>query len=233
MVLGGLRSQRARGMIWLGVTVYSAFSGRWDVALFLCGMVFGDADIRLAMATNLTDQPSSMEKPNELDRSLYRRYLLGAGKTAILVAGLWLASFPDRRASEAIGFGLLGAIHPSKEPWQAIGAALIVWSVRRVRPVRKLLTTSPLQYLGQVSFAFYIVHEPLLQVFGWVYTGMMRKYFILAAVEVRFSEEIGAQMGIWLAFISLTPVVFIFADYAWRGLDKPSMSLSKAIGKRI
>ena len=233
MALSRVPSPRARGTLWAGVTVYSALWGRWDVALFLCGMAFADADVRSAAAMAEATRQPSMAKPNGLGARQYSRYLVMAGHTAALVAGLWLASYPETRGSEAVGFGLLGAIHPSEQPWQATGAAMIVWSVRRVRSARALLTTSPLQYLGQVSFALYIVHEPLLQVFGWVYTSMLRRYFILAGAELGFREQVGAQMGMWLAFFSLTPVVLTVVDYAWRGLDKPSIALVREIGRRI
>ncbi|RFU72109.1 acyltransferase [Trichoderma arundinaceum] len=233
MTLSRVPSLRARGALWAGITVYSALWGRWDVALFLCGTAFADSDVRSTMTgASMTGQPG-MVKPTWLTARKYSPYLAMAGHAAALVAGLWLASYPEKRGREAVGFGLIGTIHPSAQPWNAIGAALIVWSVRRVRLARALLTTSLMQYLGQVSFAFYIVHEPLLQTLGWLYADKLRKYFILAGGELGFREEAGAQIGLWLAFFSFTPLVFIMADYVWRGLDRPSMMLVKMIGRQI
>ncbi|KAK5996704.1 Acyltransferase R4-like protein [Cladobotryum mycophilum] len=223
-----------RGALWAATIAYSGFWGRWDVALFLTGMAFAYTDVQSATTASKTEEAEPITvKPNWLKASKYSRYLVKTGYITALLAGLWLASFPERNANKAVGFGLLAAIHPRAQPWNAIGAALIVWSVRRVNVIRSFLTTAPLQYLGQISLAFYIVHEPILQVFGWLYANMLRKYFITAGVVLGFHEQVNAQIGIWLAFITLTPVVFIASDYVWRGLDKPSMVLVRAIGKRV
>ena len=233
MALSRVPKLRARATVLAGIMLYSVLWGRWDIALFLCGMAFADADVRSTAATVVVIGQLCTDKPCRLEVRLYLCFLHKAGHIVALVAGIWLASYPEKRGAEAVGFGLLGRIYSSEQLWQATGAALIVWSVRRVRLAHALLTISPVQYLGQVSFALYIVHEPLLQSFGWLYTNMLRRYFMLAGARLGFSIQVGARVGIILGFISLTPAVLLVSDYVWRGLDKPSIGLVREIGRRM
>jgi peptidoglycan/LPS O-acetylase OafA/YrhL len=222
MALSRLSSSRARTMLWAGCTGYCVLWGRWDVTLFLCGTAFADIDVQ-----------SSIAKLEDPGKRSYPPYLATVGHMAALLTGLWLASYPEKRGSEALGFRLISAISQSQQMWQSFGAISIVWSVRRVLLVQTLLATSLFQYLGRVSFALYIVHEPLVQTFGWIYAKNVRLYFMLAGEELGLGKEVSSQIGVCVALFSLTPVVIVVADYVWRGLDKPTIALTREIGKCI
>ncbi|KAI1820010.1 acyltransferase 3 [Xylaria intraflava] len=227
MILSRASEPRIRSVLWAIITVYVCLCDRWDVGMFLCGMAFADRDVQ----SNVAMSPETSIKPHWLQSGRRSRYLVSLAHTGILIAGLWLASYPERHGVDAIGFGALNFISHSTEAWQSIGAAMIVWSVGRLSLVRAFLTNTLVGYLGQLSFALYLVHEPILQAFGWLYTGMLRKYFILAGPQLGFSEEFGAQVGMGFAFLSLSGVVIIIADYIWRWVDTPSLILARKIGR--
>lgn len=150
-----------------------------------------------------------------------------------LFAGLWLASFPDEKAGEALGFQLLGRIWLDPSPWQSVGALLIVWSTARINPVRSFLSSSPLQYLGALSFSFYIVHIPVLEAGGWRIMEYVRDLMSAAARGISIESWMGLLVGDFLGFLIVTVLVICLSDYVWRLVDKPCLEFIKRLDSNV
>lgn len=229
MVLSRVAERWAKLTITGAMILYSCLCDRWEVAMFLCGMMFADRRI----SSKKTVEPKWKTLHGNWVSTRWHSVFIVLRDLVVLFTGLWLASYPELRGVEAIGFSWLGKISPSPQVWQALGAAMVVWSAASVGWVQSFLTSSLLRYVGRISFALYLVHEPLLQVGGWAFAAQMRKCFITSSTNVGLSPELGAHMGMWIAFVPITCVVVLMSDYVWRALDKPSVSLAGRMEKYL
>ncbi|KAK6218314.1 hypothetical protein LQW54_002843 [Pestalotiopsis sp. IQ-011] len=229
VVLSRVAERWAKSTITGVLILYSCLCDRWEVAMFLCGMIFADRHV----GSKKTVEPKwKYIQDNWVPRS-WRSVFIVLRDSVVLSTGLWLSSYPEQRGVEAVGFSWLGKLSPSPQLWQALGAALVVWSAANVGWVQSFLTTPLLRYVGRISFALYLVHEPLLQVGGWTFAAQMRKCFIASSSNVGLSPELGAHVGTWTAFVPVTCVVVLVSDYVWRALDKPSVSLAGRMEKYL
>lgn len=100
---------------------------------------------------------------------------------ALVLAGLYAISYPEEDATFAgWSTGLItigGYIFPVgaeySRVWPAVGSQMIVLGLFFVPFLKELLSVGPLVWMGEVSFAIYIIHGPLMRslltymVFGW------------------------------------------------------------------
>jgi peptidoglycan/LPS O-acetylase OafA/YrhL len=140
----------------------------------------------------------------------------------LLILGIYVASLPEfRDATSAFGypsfmFGLRFGL------CYTLGAVLIVCSISHLRHIQTLLSMSIPQYLGKISYSLYIVHEPLLQMFGWSLTNRIRQatetwHWVLHAY------------AIGLCCISLTTVIILVAHCFWKIVELPSVTYARWI----
>lgn len=149
-----------------------------------------------------------------------------------LLASLWLLSYPERVRPDALGFEALRKISPDHDLWQSIGAVLLVLVVGKISPVRYILMSSIVQYLGKISFAFYLVHVPVLEAVGWRIANTWR----VAAESLQNGKDLG-KTTVFLSsgvlsiaahvfmFTYVLLIVTYFADLVWMYVDKPTMRL--------
>ncbi|KXJ85733.1 acyltransferase 3, partial [Microdochium bolleyi] len=172
----------------LGVAVVLAVHalriGRWEVATFLGGMVLSEVDVRWGglpvegtharrKSTDRAVIPQHHLRPPSTPRTTTSTTIRrGTALRYIgLVASLYLLSYPDTHAESTPGFRTLAAYCPRYYPsplekwrfYHALGALLFLPCCLRTRLLaRTVLESRPAQYLGRISFAFYLVHGPVL-----------------------------------------------------------------------
>ncbi|KAF3018844.1 hypothetical protein E8E14_006343 [Neopestalotiopsis sp. 37M] len=226
-VLSRVAERWAKFALTGSLILYSCLCDRWEVAMFLCGMMFADRHIGSKKAV----EPKWKNVHGSWLSGRWRSMITMLRDLVVVFAGLWLASYPEQRGAEALGFSWLGRLCPYPQFWQAAGAAFLVWSAANIGWVQAFLTTPLLRYIGRISFALYLVHEPLLQIGGWSFAAQMRKYFIASSANVGLDPEVGAHVGMWIAFVPTTCVVVLVSDYVWRALDRPSVVLAGRMEK--
>ncbi|KZL81767.1 acyltransferase [Colletotrichum incanum] len=212
-----------RAGLWLALLVFCALWQRWDMVAFLAGLglAVGDADEN----DNDTQQDDGglLESGTSQNDHVPGRSGASLTATAIrrlipnvsLLASLWLCSYPDVGGHEAWGFRLLASISSDRKLWHTSGAALMLWSTRRVRFIRHLLSSFiMIQFLGRISFALYLVHEPLLQVWGWPWARSWS----------------GAPWALTvLVFIAETCTLLCLASVTWAIVDQRVLRMVKVI----
>jgi peptidoglycan/LPS O-acetylase OafA/YrhL len=220
MTIVGLAKVRATlrltilsGMIW-----YCILCDRWEVTLFLCGMFLAELDLVTGLFNQVDEKEAFCAKKSWRNPKRLTTIL-------VFIAGLYLASSPNNGEGETPGYRFLTTLIPrwysqKYRWWQSIGSILIVWSVNHSKDIQPLFTNTLAQYLGNISYAFYIVHGPILHSLGyaamktsWTYTGKetMTKYCL----------------GFLMGFMVILPVVFWAADVFWRLVDTQCVKFAR------
>ncbi|KAF2104611.1 hypothetical protein NA57DRAFT_70818 [Rhizodiscina lignyota] len=190
----------------------------WEVGLFVTGMMMAEGDMLMQIRrTRRESGYKTMEYDDETRSSTRRRRSVpGCSKAlishflrhAIFVAGLFLVSIPVQQAESAPGYAWLASIDDSVRHWQSLGAIMIVWSVGNEFLLEKIFSCAVARYLGQISFAMYLMHGPLLHSLGY-------------SITVRFGLIIGFPLVVLL--------LFWIADFFWRLVDVPCQAFAKRV----
>lgn len=222
VALGILRIKTSimRRAVLAGVIAWVVACQRWDVVLFLSGMFMAETDLESTKPVSrlIANQIPEDEKPQVRSKS-YRIVWTG-----ILVLAVYLCSSPVLSLDQAWGYHYVSKVAPLVywESWrvpQHVGAILFVAAATRVEVFTTFLTTPTVQYLGKISYAFYICHGPLIRTTAlwavpklWKFTGTGNYGYALA-------------LGLW--WVVYVPLVVICADVFWRLVDVPSVNLSR------
>ncbi|KAJ5175167.1 uncharacterized protein N7482_001044 [Penicillium canariense] len=225
-----IRMPLVAGLIWFCMRY-----GRWDVVLFLCGMLMAEIDLingtweRPANSTAvLGDKTHIRFRPGgKVLATVSRRRLW----IAIFVLGLYIGSVPNLGFKWTPGYMWLWNLTPWTYPEphrfpQTIGAVLIVFSINHSPDLQKFFTHSLSQYLGKISFAFYIVHGPILHSLGY---SIMPSIWAVTGKETNFQYCFGFLIG-WSICL---PVSIWAGDVFWRAVDIPSVQFSRWIESRV
>jgi peptidoglycan/LPS O-acetylase OafA/YrhL len=206
------------------IGVCLVYWARWEVFLFLAGMILAELDI---ISGIFTETPLLDEKDSSSSHRSFGWIWAGT-----MVVGLFLNSCPSTQPQNAPGYMYLatfvGEIYnwqPGR-PMQVIGGCLIVWSFMHLPRVQRIFTTAVPQYLGQISYAFYIVHGPILHGFGY---NFVLKCWSLTGKETNL--EFG--LGLVLAVLVILPLAIWAADLFWRAIDTPCVELAKWTEKKF
>ncbi|KAJ5622323.1 hypothetical protein N7528_005555 [Penicillium herquei] len=203
--------------------------GRWDVVLFLVGMQMAELDLingtweRPVIPSAGTDDTLHIRFPRggKVIGSISRRNLW----IGVFILGLYFGSCPNIGFKWTPGYRWIWDITPWTygEPHrfpQTIGAALIVFSINHSPDIQKLFTNPLSQYLGKISYAFYIVHGPILHSLGY---SIMPNIWEITGKETNFQYCLGFLIG-WLICL---PVSIWAGDLFWRTVDIPSVKFAR------
>jgi len=215
-----------------GLSLYALTLGRWDIGTFVGGMVLSEVDVLR------TSDPSEVGPE---DRALL--HALGGGKGGVrarqmsplkaravrwllIFAALWFLSYPDAAAEYTPGFKVLSMLAPRYYPpisrwmyYQALGALLLIPCVLRSPTLRGLLEGSVAQYLGKVSFSFYLVHGPVLHSLG---------FWIMPRLFELFGRPVGFVMG-WFMLLSATLKLVSY----WQVIDDWSVTVGRRVEAKL
>lgn len=143
---------------------------------------------------------------------------------AFSIFTLYLLSQPDAQSENTPGWRFLASLIPEwvedkYRYWQCIGAMLFVFCVARMPTWQRLFNTAPIQYLGKISYAIYLMHGPVLHTVGY---SIERWAWSVTGVEGWWYYG-----GFWLAAIFVIPSVVWAADIFWRAVDAPVVKFAK------
>ncbi|KAF7714442.1 Uncharacterized protein PECH_002200 [Penicillium ucsense] len=230
-LVSAIRMLLVAGLIWFCMRY-----GRWDVVLFLCGMIMAELDLIHGTWDNLPGLTA-----NRPDRMLHFRLLPGSKVFAsvsrqkfwigVFILGLYLGSSPNLGFKWTPGYMWLWKITPSTYPEpnrfpQTIGATLIVFSINRSPEIQKLFTNRLSQYLGRISYAFYIVHGPILHSLG---------YSIMPTIWALTGKDSDLQycLGFFIGWCICLPIAIWAGDVFWRAVDVPSVKFARWLEAQV
>lgn len=212
----------------VGLAGYSLTMGHWDMGVFVGGMVASEVD--LLRGTGELSALTAADRAFAL--SLRER---GGGRVGpstrkgralrwlVTLAAFYLLSYPDAGAEYTPGFKFLSSLvpryyHPISR-WmfyQALGALLLIPCVLRSPTLRALLESGTAQYLGRISFSFYLMHGPVLHALGF---WLMPRLF----------EQFGRVTGYVIGWFMLLSVALFVSAWFHRKVDNWSLG----VGRRL
>ncbi|KKZ66412.1 hypothetical protein EMCG_07916 [[Emmonsia] crescens] len=251
--------------------------GRWDVVLFLSGMLMAEVDIihgiwetplsaPLPSSTtiplqnlhehepvhddinnnliNHLDDSNCTTNTNDIENAHYTAPTIGSSRAShrsprrrllwlsIFIVGLFIGSSPNNSPHHTPFYRTLAStLTPSTYPephrfLQSLGAIIIVCSINHSVDLQKLFTNALAQYLGRISYAFYIVHGPILHSLGYA---LMPNIWALTGKETDAQYCFGFAIG-WLVCL---PVSIWAGDIFWRAVDVPTVKFSRWAEARL
>ncbi|KAL4962118.1 acyltransferase family protein [Aspergillus stella-maris] len=220
---------------------FSMRYGRWDVVLFLFGMLMAEADL----IQGLWEQGSMSEKADDKEKGAWSsrlsaslpqiqtpfRLLSPKRWIALFIVGLYLGSTPNTGYKFTPFFMWTWRITPHTYPEphrfpQTLGAVMIVYSINHSKDIQKLFVNPVSQYLGKISYAFYIVHGPILHSLGY---SIMPNIWRITGKDTNLQYCFGFFIG-WLICL---PISLWAGDLFWRLVDIPSVSLARWIESKV
>ncbi|KAG5812792.1 hypothetical protein H9Q74_004132 [Fusarium xylarioides] len=210
----------ARARVWVrGATLvflclYSLQQGRWEMYLFFAGVFL--AERSLENHHDFGALPTDGSESAMIQPPLQPLAWSGLVQKFVFLFGLYLSSYPRARNAgfSTPGYVLLSSLTDRYIYWQSYGATMICWSLSRDKLLQKPFTSRPLRYLAKISFTLYLVHGPVLHLFGY---SMVPAFQGLTGSSSAWQY----QSGLLLALAVLAPTVVWIADVFWRAVDKP------------
>jgi peptidoglycan/LPS O-acetylase OafA/YrhL len=194
---------RARCITFPLVIFYFQWFHYPDIALYIAGGFLAQLDV-------------AGHHPPPPDERIGRRctsYISRCVPFVALSIGLYALSFPPKGSHEAPGYVWTSShLSPWFRDYHAFGAALTLFAILRMPRLQRLVDTSVARYLGTIAYPLYLIHEPLLHVFGWQLVKVMWR--------VTGSETTARwYCGLALSVLVNAVVIVWIADLWWRGPD--------------
>jgi peptidoglycan/LPS O-acetylase OafA/YrhL len=213
------------------IIAFCLLGGQIYTVEFLGGMLI--AEINLLRDPSLFTPASSPTTLPNYDLSdaiekhkpcLLRTQLIRAFWIANVVSGLYIASWTNSHQSEIWGIRFLARHTPSpydgQHFWFCIGAFQIVAAFTQLHFLQAIFNTAIPQYLGNISYALYLMHN-----------------LCLTALEPRMNPYLDYHFGkrtfwgrhaCWIGGLVVAgPIVVCVADVFWRAVDMPTVRFAR------
>ena len=205
------------------------FNERWDVALFVAGTILAEVTVLhdLYIQKEYT-QVANKDKDIESSRSAptRRSRIIDAVLVLCLLAGLYLAGYPKTDADKTPGYVTISSLWPrrwgyKRRVWHSYSAILIVTSIAFLPTCQRMFTTRFAKYLGQLSYALYLVHGLTNRTFGkWMRKSIWRRF-------TGRRTWWGYNGGWAITTFIYVPIVVWIADLFLRLVDNPSVKFAR------
>lgn len=213
----------------VALIIFCLFKDRWEMVLFYFGFFFAEVDFtRNSIASNNALVPDSML--GFLPILPQSKRLRNGFWLVVFLAGIYLGGQPAQKGEEGAGWATLTALIPlfisqKARFWCSWGAVLLVWSTCNAPFLQLIFNNGPVQYLGNISFALYLVHGMCNHTVAY---GIMDISWRLFGRDTAFRKE----MGFCIAAAVNIMVVICVADLFWRVVDIPVVRFTKWLEDR-
>ncbi|KAI8946993.1 hypothetical protein F4801DRAFT_30643 [Xylaria longipes] len=216
-----------RKTIIIFVATWSVYCNRrWDIACAMGGMLL--AELRFA--------PLSDDISRLFNRSLRpSKWLTIVPAVFCVLFGILFCSWPEGMPDGAQPYRSLWELTPSSwrpdsnhgspEPvggwvwwWGTIGAFMLLWGLEQLPLLQKVLSISFLKYLGEISYAYY-----LLQGLGHTHVGNP----IYAVLQDKYGWSKNSAFAVGYIVGNIFNIVA--SDYFWRVIDESFVRLARFV----
>ena len=224
VLLSNVQNSTHKVYILALASVHAFLTDFWSGACFYFGMLMAQLDAMRNSVLIVGQEPEKVRPSSKTGIHIFT-----------LLVGLYLCSAPAPVDFDdaALGYGLLYQLIPQSlflEPFRfygCIGAMLVYVAITNLKLCRSVLCFSPVQYLGQISYSFYLWHNI-------VNMGVASsKYYLGNILFDRFHVAIAFSHINHFVLINavgqlmIFPILIFIADLFHRGVDEPSVALAK------
>jgi peptidoglycan/LPS O-acetylase OafA/YrhL len=235
--------------ILFAFSVYSLSWDRWEIVLYLWGTCLAQLDIIRAeiaeerrdtllltdkeldelppvLASESSASPAFISPRMSLPhvKRRFKQGIFGAG----FILALWLLSAPKVGFTSEYGYQTLSLLIPSfysrKEKFlPTLGSVLLLWLLTHCSPSsvgHRILNGKGVQYLARISFSLYLVHGPLLHLYGYYVP-------ILVWKVLDRKSTIGYCAGILIGWCVNLAFALWAADVFYREVDLRCVRIAK------
>lgn len=238
-----------RSFAHVALASWALYLNRWELFLFLAGLSCADLQIRVLQQPRAGDSPDERDAlplwSQPLRRASFSRLQSAVSSSpawsklrktaafASLLAALYLLSYPRLLLDAAAtpGYRAIAAATPAQHGdgwsfWISLGAVLLVVTVQASPMLQRPFTHPLTQYLGRVSFALYLVHNPMIWVCGWHFLR-----FSAGITGVATDGQYG--LAVFLGSCLFFPAVFFVADFVQRHVDAKAVSFAAWFERKV
>ena len=225
-----------RVILILLLIFYAYAYHRWDVTLFLSGIML--ADLSQARQMSFEDERDPSHQPIFLGgapRPTWRIILHNLLQVLLLILALYTLSTPDFCLAYTPGYRHLSRFIPPPVPethrfYPSLGALLTVFLVSYNPPSwflnHYILNSSVAQYFGRISLSLYLLHGPLLHIVGY-------RLFAWAWSCTGREGLLAYCAGFGLAYCIFFALVVWVSDIFWRVVDVRSVHFARWLERRV
>jgi peptidoglycan/LPS O-acetylase OafA/YrhL len=198
---------------------YCLATAHWDTFLFVCGILLAEFHL-IRKDAGIDDflQLLNVNKSHTIT-VLSRTFW-----ALVAILALFIGSWPCNHAATTPGLiGALDSLTPSRYGnteeqhgyfWYSLAACMLMMALENFPMLQRPFASRFAIYLGDISFAFYIIHWTFLWTIGRVITN---------ATIASFGEHLGFALG---AVICI-PLTICMADVYWRSFDNGSVNFAR------
>ncbi|KAK5942885.1 hypothetical protein PMZ80_005451 [Knufia obscura] len=211
VVLGLARCRTViRIAVQSAIIVHAFGHHRWDVALFVAGMLIAELDVLV--------QQSISRKAFMQQKRIKFIFCIS------MFVGVWLGGFPRTNGLKSVGYTFSNNLWPfsayRRRFWISVAAILIVGPMPYLPSVQGFFCTRLIRYLGKISFALYLVHGLGNSTIG---TWLLHFTSTMLGNEGYWRKALGFAVS----SVLYTPVVIWWSDMYWRAVDIPATHFAK------
>lgn len=121
--------------------------------------------------------------------------------------------------------------------WHSVGSILLIWALRHLPLIRKLvLETRPVQFLGKISFSFYLFHLTFIRVLRnpilhYVCTTLTGKNVYVLRDEGQ--NDVVYYFAWFVAVAVIMPLAVVTSVYATKVVDRFGVNLSHSVERKL
>ncbi|KAJ4153985.1 hypothetical protein LMH87_010449 [Akanthomyces muscarius] len=205
-----------------GIMWYVYTQSRWELLLFLCGMVLAEMDL---IRGAHKPPPATSDLPVHETPAASRPRWKGVFWSSLSILGLYLMCQPDLKGNITPGWIWLHAQIPSwwqeesYRYYQSIGAVIFALAVGHSPSWQAFFNTGFVQYFGKLSYAIYLMHGPAMHCIGYHWERMA---YAITGVDGNWYNA-----GFVLGAVFCIPTVVWCSDIFWRAVDMPTVKFAK------
>jgi peptidoglycan/LPS O-acetylase OafA/YrhL len=205
---------RARKIVVLGLALWALYLQHGDVFTFLSGMFL--AELRTRPLSD--DMPFLTKVPWPITYTL---------SVCVLLLSLMVMGWPENGPKDIEPFQTLLQFTPTAWRanaesvtffWSYASAPFLLTAVENLPPAQWLLSIAPILYLGEISFALYLLHWMAFLWPGWEM--MIRMVNVL---------HWPMDYSFYLMYFTILALLIVAADYFWRVIDERCVKIAKAL----
>lgn len=227
-------TKNARLWCEVGLVIYFMYiADGWSCAAFMAGMLLCDLEL-LGASRNL---PKPIEQLGRFKHTIF--YLLFL--IAVYLAGAPASDFDVHVLRNSPGWYYLSYLKPQAVfdfKWFYLfwAATFLVASVPHISWLKRFFEARFNQYLGRISFAFYLVHGPILWSLGdrvYAAVGWSREPHAISIPEwinllpITKAGPLGLEISFLLPQLILLPITLWMAEIVTALFDEPSVTFAQ------